>query len=234
MLRQASATFDFPRFLLLIFSGLTRPSWLALPLNKPNRIIRAQKVSVERLAEHVLDRKMKHVQAIMDDAMPVQNEAGGEPVDLMEMICRSNAQLQRKGQTSAMTLDELRGVVRTLLFAGYETSSVTTSMTLWFLANNQRIHKRLQTELLGYLAKRKADRGGVEEPLRAEELQGEEMTLLSNCIKETLRLAPAVTMTDREATEDCVIPLGRPIPRSDGKGSLTQLNIRKGAMANAR
>lgn len=178
----------------------------------------------------VIEEKIKRTQALLaeggDEAM--MNEKDGEPLDLMEKIIRSNEALRNKNDASSVSEKELRDTIRLLLFAGYETSSVATSLTLNYLAHDQRILGKVQTQLLSFLAKRREENGDVETHLTADELQGEELILLTNCIKETLRLSPAVSKSDRQAAEDCVIPLGRPIPCRDGKGVLHQLHVPKG------
>lgn len=62
-----------------------------------------------------------------------------EVEDLVDAIIRTNLEIQKKelgrfGKTETMSAKELEGQVQVLLFAGYETSSVTTvSRCLLFL-----------------------------------------------------------------------------------------------------
>lgn len=218
-----------PRILLIIFSSLTRPSWLSLPINHANRTIRDQNAEIEQWTEMLIEEKVKRTQAMLaDGGETAKGDVSGEPLDLMEKIVRSNEALRNKNDAITVTEKELRDTIRLILFAGYETSSVATSLTLNYLAHDQRILGKVQTQLLSMLARKKEQNGGVDINLTADELQSEELTLLTNCIKETLRLSPAVVKSDREAAEDCVIPLGRPIPSRDGKEMLHQIHVPKG------
>lgn len=226
---QASVKFDVPRILLIVFSSLTRASWLSLPINHANRTIRDQNAEIEQWTEVLIEEKVKRTQAMLADGGDTSKEEdGGEPLDLMEKIVRSNEALRNKNDAITVSEKELRDTIRLILFAGYETSSVATSLTLNYLAHDQRILGKVQTQLISFLERRKVQNGGVDTNLTADELQSEELTLLTNCIKETLRLSPAVVKSDRQAAEDCVIPLGRPIPSRDGKEMLNQIFVPKG------
>lgn len=113
------------------------------------------------------------------------------------------------------------------------TRSLRQSMCLHFLSQRPALQDKVRAEITTQLVR--ANEGlspndpAFRSQLTAEELQGPGFALLTNCIKETLRVVPAVSMTNREATEDCILPLGKPIPRRDGKGTISQLAIPKGA-----
>lgn len=106
-------------------------------------------------------------------------------------------------------------------------------MCLHYLAQNQAVQDRLRKEMTEHLASCNAETGETDRTrLTYEELQSPKLTLLSNCLKETLRLAPAVTVSQRLVTEDCVAPLTRPIPTRDGKGTKSQIVLKKGEFFN--
>lgn len=236
---QASVTFDFGRILLLTLSAITKPSWLGLPLNKANLIVRAQNARVKKMTAEVVKDKVDKVAKLVraeKDGTGTSSAPGdddvtrkdGEVIDLVELMVRANARLEMKGQKSMMLSDEeIQGSIRTLLFAGYETSAVATTFTLHYLANNQPVLRRVQEQIRQVMQLRRSE-GRETEAISAEELQGEELDLLTNCIKESLRLAPAVTASDRMAKEDCVIPLSRPIPTRDGRDTISEIAVRKG------
>lgn len=218
-----------PRILLIIFSSFTRASWLSLPINHANRTIRDQNLEIEQWSQMLIEEKVRKTQAMLADGGDIAEEdANGEPLDIMEKIVRSNEALRNKNDAITVSEKELRDTIRLILFAGYETSSVATTLTLNYLAHDQRTLGKVQTQLLSFLEKRRVQNGGVDTKLTADELQSDELTLLTNCIKETLRLSPAVVKSDRQTAEDCVIPLGRPIPSRDGKEMLHQVHVPKG------
>jgi cytochrome P450 len=236
---QASVTFDFGRILLLTLSAITKPSWLGLPLNRANLIVRAQNARVKKMTADVVKHKVEKVAQLMkaekdgavSTSVPGQDDVtreDGDVIDLVELMVRANARLELKGQRAMMlSNEEIQGSIRTLLFAGYETSAVATTFTLHYLANNQAVLRRVEEQIKQLLQLRRSE-GREAEGLSAEELQGEELELLTNCIKETLRLAPAVTASDRMAKQDCTIPLSRPIPTRDGKDTMSEITVKKG------
>lgn len=102
-------------------------------------------------------------------------------------------------------------------------------MCIHYLAHNQPVQDRLRKEINEHIAASNAETGDTDRSrLTFEELQSPNLALLMNCLKETLRLAPAVTVSQRSVTEDCIAPLSRPIPTRDGKGIKSQIVLKKG------
>ena len=102
-------------------------------------------------------------------------------------------------------------------------------MCIHYLALNQAVQDRLRKDINEHLAQVNAESGDTKRTrLTYDELQSPKLSLLMNCIKETLRLAPAVTLSQRAVTEDCIAPLTTPIPTRDGKGTKSQILLRKG------
>lgn len=104
-----------------------------------------------------------------------------------------------------MTDREVACLMIALLMAGQHTSSTTGTWCLAYLAEKPELIKRLveeQKKLLG---------DNFEQPLTYEALK--EMTLLDNCVRETLRLRPPIITLIRKVMEpvqykDYVIPAG--------------------------
>jgi cytochrome P450 len=108
-------------------------------------------------------------------------------------------------------------------------------MCLHYLAHNQPVQDRLRKVILDHLAQVNAESGDTGRTrLTYDELQSPNLALLMNCLKETLRLAPAVTVSQRLVSEDCVAPLTRPIPTRDGKGTKTNIVLKKGVYPHSR
>ncbi|UZJ52455.1 hypothetical protein CBS101457_001775 [Exobasidium rhododendri] len=239
-LLQASVKFDLPRILLLIVSGILRPQWIGLPIIETNRTIIEQNKQLQEFTSSVIAEKIKRITIEMEEEDGAASVTDGEKKeeevkDLVDVIIRTNLEMKKKelnrfGRTETMSAKELEGQIQVILFAGYETSSVTTSMCLHYLAHNQPVQDRLRNVVKEYLAEINAENGDSDQRSRLsyDELQSPKLNILMNCLKETLRLAPAVTVSQRLVTEDCVGPLTSPIPTRDGKGTKTQILLKKG------
>ncbi|KAK6988682.1 cytochrome P450 [Favolaschia claudopus] len=105
-----------------------------------------------------------------------------------------------------------------LLLAGQDTTANTLVFGFLELARDVDLQERLRAEIHFYYASRLGTRDAN---------TFDNMPLLNAFIKETLRLYPAVALSDRVATEDVVLPLSEPIITSRGK-QLTQIPIPKG------
>lgn len=92
-----------------------------------------------------------------------------------------------------------------LLSAGFETSSNTTTFCIYYLAKNPEIQDKLRKHILAN-----------QESLRSDP-DSPEAQMITNIILETLRLIPPVVTTERIAMKDMVIPLFSPIKGVDGQ-----------------
>mmetsp|Transcript_8466 Transcript_8466/g.10749 ORF Transcript_8466/g.10749 Transcript_8466/m.10749 type:complete len:392 (+) Transcript_8466:43-1218(+) len=91
------------------------------------------------------------------------------------------------------SVDEITGLLIALLFAGQHTSSITSTWTTLFLAQNPQKLKKV-------LAEQKQIRGTKSiDQLSYDDLQS--MDYLHNCIKETLRMHPPLIMLMRKAMQ---------------------------------
>ncbi|PSN29867.1 Cytochrome P450 6j1 [Blattella germanica] len=92
------------------------------------------------------------------------------------------------------------------LIAGFETSSSTMSYTLYQMALNPDIQKRLSTEIREVLKKNNNQ-------ITYDSLQ--DMKYLDMVVSETLRMYPPLPFLDRKCTEDYKLPA------PSGKGNIT-------------
>ena len=122
---QASVKFTLSRVLLFIVAGIFNPSWMSLPLNDANRVIREQNQRLELLTADIVDKKVAAARAEMEASGSEALSSSSEDLDLVDMIVRSNLQQEGKG-SATLSRDDLRGSIQTLIFAGYETSAVAT------------------------------------------------------------------------------------------------------------
>lgn len=93
-----------------------------------------------------------------------------------------------------------------MLVAGHETTSAATAWCLFALSNNPAVQDKLREEVLGL----PTDAPGMDEL--------DELPYLDSVVREMLRLYSPVTITNRVAIEDDIIPLNEPF--TDRKGRM--------------
>ncbi|KAH7104690.1 cytochrome P450 [Auriculariales sp. MPI-PUGE-AT-0066] len=114
---------------------------------------------------------------------------------------------------------QLFGVLSTLLFNGADSVGSTTAWALHHLSLNQNYQHRLRAELAEI--RNDTDRVKVLESL----------PLLSNLIRETLRLSPPLAATIRVACRDEVLHAGEDIVLSDGS-LVREIFVKKGTLVH--
>jgi len=96
---------------------------------------------------------------------------------------------------SAITDEQVTGLLIALLFAGQHTSCITSTWTSLFILNNPSIMKRIVEE-------QNAVFSGREDANVEYKMVNEEMPLLHNSMKEALRLCPPLILLIRQALKD--------------------------------
>ena len=97
--------------------------------------------------------------------------------------------------------------VPTFLAAGHETTATATGWVLYELAKHAPLQEKLRSELLS--AECDSDIPTMEEL--------NELPYLDKVVREILRLHPPVTLVNREAAHDDVIPVSEPFVDAQGK-----------------
>lgn len=128
--------------------------------------------------------------------------------DVMSLLVKANASEAEKRRLSD---EEMIAQMRTLMFAGHETTANTLSFSLLELARHPDIQTRLRAEIKEAI--QRSDSGQTY--LDMSEL--ENMTYLGAVIKEVLRFHPVVHHNFRQAAKDDVLPLSRPIVTTTGE-----------------
>lgn len=140
-------------------------------------------------------------------------EQGKGSKDIFSLLVKANMTEDAKSRLSE---EEMYAEMRTILFAGHETTSTTISWVLLELARHLPVQERLREEILAH------KRGGE---LSATDLDG--MPFLQAVVREALRLHPVLNQTFRQAEQNDVLPLAHPL--TDRTGTvLTALPISKG------
>jgi cytochrome P450 len=114
---------------------------------------------------------------------------------------------------------EIVGQITTALLAGHETTSTALSWVLMAVAKDKDLQQKLRDEINEQVLM------GDLESMTPE--QYDALPLLDNVTKETLRLYSPVHSTNREALEDDVIPLSKPIIDKNNR-PVNALVVRKG------
>lgn len=144
-----------------------------------------------------------------------------ESDNLITHLVRANKRLsqdsKKEDHQSVLIDDEIVGQITTALLAGHETTSTSLSWALMAIARDQRLQKRLREEITCSQIDL--------ESLSPEDFDG--FAKLENFTKEVLRLYSPVQSTNREALEDDIIPLSKPI-RNKANEHVDHLIIRKG------
>ncbi|KAJ2942963.1 hypothetical protein O0L34_g15153 [Tuta absoluta] len=109
--------------------------------------------------------------------------------------------MSKKGEIVSLKVDDELLVAQIVLFfaAGFETTSSTTSFTLYQLAMHQEAQERARVEVDEYLKRKE---GKLEYDCVAQ------MPFLEACIEEGMRMYPALGLLTREVMETYVLPTG--------------------------
>jgi cytochrome P450 len=136
-------------------------------------IVRAQ-IETDRLVREVIAARRR------------EGTAGRE--DILSMLIEA-----RDESGAAMTDDQLRDEMLTLLVAGHETTATTLAWTLHHLLDNPDWLARVRAEVREVLP----GAGSESRPLHDQPTDLDKLVLLDAAIKETLRLTPILPMVGR-------------------------------------
>ncbi|KAG1737830.1 cytochrome P450 [Suillus paluster] len=128
--------------------------------------------------------------------------------DVFSLLVKANMDTDAKAK---LTEEELFAQMRTILFAGHETTSNTVSFALLELAKHPEIQSRLRAEIWETEAAVHA-RGDVDFTIA----DFEAMTYTTAVMKEVLRYCCIVYHVHRYASQDDVLPLSQPITTRSG------------------
>ncbi|KAG1737832.1 cytochrome P450 [Suillus paluster] len=139
--------------------------------------------------------------------------------DIFSLLVKANMDTDAKEK---LTEEELFAQMRTILFAGHETTSNTLNFVLLELARHPEMQSRLRAEIWETEAAVHA-RGDVDFTIA----DFEAMTYATAVMKEVLRYCCVVYHVHRYASQDDVLPLSQPITTRSGD-VIHELPIPKG------
>ncbi|KDQ56237.1 hypothetical protein JAAARDRAFT_690089 [Jaapia argillacea MUCL 33604] len=167
-------------------------------LNSPG-LIRAREMTSElvKLGKQLVDEKSG---ALL---------GGKGSRDVMSLLVKANVAEDEKAQLSE---DEMLSQMRTIMFAGHETTTNTLGFILLELARHPEVQARLRDEIR---ATETAVRARGSSTFTNSDLEGMMYTVA--VMKEVMRIHPVVPHLFRESTRDDAVPLFKPITTSSGK-----------------
>ncbi|KIK40787.1 hypothetical protein CY34DRAFT_763985 [Suillus luteus UH-Slu-Lm8-n1] len=139
--------------------------------------------------------------------------------DVFSLLVKANMDSDSKAK---LTEEELFAQMRTILFAGHETTSNTISWGLLELARQPKIQSRLRTEIWETEAAVHA-RGDIDFTIA----DFEAMPYTTAVMKEILRFCCVIYHANRCASQDDVLPLSQPITTRSGD-VIRELPVPKG------
>ncbi|KAJ8583434.1 cytochrome P450 [Rhizopogon salebrosus TDB-379] len=139
--------------------------------------------------------------------------------DVFSLLVKSNMDADAK---SKLTEEEMFAQMRTILFAGHETTSNTVTWALLELAKHPEIQSRLRAEIRETEAVIHA-RGDVDFTIA----DFDAMPYTTAVMKEVLRFCCVVYHSYRYASQDDVLPLSQPITKRSGE-VIYELPVPKG------
>jgi cytochrome P450 len=137
-------------------------------------------------ARRRFSRASSRVDAIAEDLL---NDADANDESLLAMLQEMN----QRGRTS-LSEEEIQSQLRTFIFAGHETTAVTTSFALQLLSNRSDVESRFHDELDLVLDGSKPEFDDLGD-----------LSVTENIVREILRLYPPAFRLPRVAAEDVEI-----------------------------
>ncbi|KAI0355902.1 cytochrome P450 [Trametes cingulata] len=190
-----------PLYEALVPPRLRRPIAELIPSRALKRIIHIVD-TMRRRSEEIFAEKKKALLA-GDEALKHQV---GEGNDLMSILLKAN---MAASEEDRLPENELIGQMSTLTFAAADTTSNALSMTLWRLAKNPDVQRKVRQEIM---EAKEANGGG---DIGYDDLVA--LPYLDAVCRETLRVHVPAPFRFREANRDIVLPLSEPVRGLDGR-----------------
>ncbi|CAE6468109.1 hypothetical protein ACGC1H_007402 [Rhizoctonia solani] len=201
--------------------GLLLPQWVAncIPDVRTKEVKRCRRI-IEAETRTLFAERREQIAAEKAAGAAVSRE-----FVLLNLLLRSN-----EANSANLTESDILAQIDSIVFAGYDTTSVAIQWALWELARYPAIQARLRAEL-GPLATALRDfvlTGASETSNKYADLTGELKDLvaqidavpyLENFLRETLRFHPSAHGSLRVAMKDDIIPVSMPVRNENGEMS---------------
>ncbi|CAD6971861.1 unnamed protein product, partial [Tilletia controversa] len=234
---------DLVQALTIILSENKGFHWLRKIPTKANVTLKTSLDTVNAEARRIVEKGKAEVRAELAQFGTTGKSAFDEGVitaagnskSIFNRMIRANMATDVKDSERLSDL-ELEQQLITLILAGHETSATGLTWALDFMARNPAVQEKLRKELQD--APRTEEDDHDDHPEHAGPSSGgsHEVPSLSNTrgmlnfqdihalpyldavMKEVIRLAPSITSTVRQATEDSIIPLSKGYPKAGKAG----------------
>jgi cytochrome P450 len=184
-------------------------------LNYLSDTVPAQRL--ERLRQNARDVN-KVSQQLIDEKYGALRAGKGRR-DVMSLLVQAN---EAEESAARLNAEEMLAQMRTMMFAGHETTATTLSWCLYELSRDSEMQSRLRAEIRA-TENRLAEEG---DPV-FKPSDYTSMPVLSAFIKEILRFHTTVLHIYRQPIKDDVLPLSQPMTTISGK-VIQELPIPKG------
>ncbi|KAH9927396.1 cytochrome P450 [Amylocystis lapponica] len=134
--------------------------------------------------------------------------------DIMSIMLRANSS---SSETDRLTDAELLGQMNTIMFAGFETTTIAICRVIFILAERAEVQARLRSEIRAAklrIASASDAQRWEDVPLSYDELMS--LPYLDAIVRETLRVYPPTSLPSRTATRATTHPLQYPIRSTSG------------------
>ncbi|PVG01515.1 cytochrome P450 [Serendipita vermifera] len=153
----------------------------------------------------------------------------GQGRDLLSLMMKSNMASNMPAD-KRLSISQILGEIPTFMIAGHETTATTLTWCLLELSKYPRIQARLREEVLNAFPVLEGDgqlgsEAGAEEEITPESVNA--LPYLEAVARESLRFAPPIENTSREALQDDVIPVEKPYMDKNGQ-MRNYIEVKKG------
>ncbi|KZV96650.1 cytochrome P450 [Exidia glandulosa HHB12029] len=176
------------------------------------KLVEVGKKKMDEACLRIVQEKKEAILAEMSGGKIDKRDVAGN--DVISLLLRANLAAD---VDPAMRLsdEEVLAQIPTFLAAGHETTSTETTWAMYALAKDAKVQKRLRDELLAV-------------PTDAPSFDTlNALPYLDQVIREVLRLHTVATFLTRQAMEDDVVPLAKPIVDRHGR-TLSHIKMQKG------
>ncbi|WFD30646.1 hypothetical protein MSPP1_001667 [Malassezia sp. CBS 17886] len=222
---------DTLQILRMVLSEKSGFGWLRNIPTQRSKKIRNSQVVVQTHAKEIVDRMRDEILAEHVTSKEAFDEWGGsdklKPKSLISRMIRANMAEGLK-PSERMSDEEVMGQMTTLIIAGHETTATQNTWALWLLAQHQDVQDWLRGEVRAAAARHAAECTDLADGEYRPPFDVSAIPYLENVVRECIRVLPSVSNTMRVALKDDVVPLSRAYPRTDGKGSFSEVVIPKG------
>lgn len=184
---------------------------------KRNKVTANALAVLQKVGQQLVDAKKKELENLPEGV--ADEMLGGQ--DLLSVVLKSNMKeeaSQRMSEEEAIARMFIASAafeplltpiwsaeINTFVIAGHDTTSSSTSWTLYALAKNPHVQRKLQEELLAF----------PHESPTLDDINN--MTYLDWVVRESLRRHPAAHAMQRTPAQDEIIPLSEPIVDKNGR-----------------